>query len=99
MERAFDLWSFDDVRAHASDILERGKIGSMPCDLARGRPSECRSFNVRMTGVWPREIGFDHGDLHKTGTVGARPRVGQSDPSNCRMSLVRFRAVTALRGG
>jgi hypothetical protein len=34
MERAFDLWSFDDVRAHASDILERVKNGSMPCDGA-----------------------------------------------------------------
>ena len=34
MERAFDLWSFEDVRAHASDILERVKNGSMPCDGA-----------------------------------------------------------------
>jgi hypothetical protein len=34
MERAFDLWSFDDVRAHASAILERVKNGSMPCDGA-----------------------------------------------------------------
>lgn len=34
MEKAFDLWSFDDVRAHASDILERVKSGSMPCDGA-----------------------------------------------------------------
>ena len=34
MEKAFDLWSFDDVRAHASDILERVKYGSMPCDGA-----------------------------------------------------------------
>ena len=34
MERAFDLWSFDDVRSHASDILERVKNGSMPCDGA-----------------------------------------------------------------
>jgi hypothetical protein len=34
MERAFDLWSFDDVRAHASDILERVTNGSMPCDGA-----------------------------------------------------------------
>ena len=35
MENAFDLWSFDDVRARASDILERVKNGSMPCDGAR----------------------------------------------------------------
>lgn len=34
MERAFDLWSVDDVRAHASKILERVKNGSMPCDGA-----------------------------------------------------------------
>jgi hypothetical protein len=34
MEKAFDLWSFDDVHAHASDILERVKNGSMPCDGA-----------------------------------------------------------------
>lgn len=34
MEKAFDLWSVDDVRAHASDILERVKNGSMPCDGA-----------------------------------------------------------------
>jgi hypothetical protein len=34
MQRAFDLWSFNDVRAHASDILERVKSGSMPCDGA-----------------------------------------------------------------
>ncbi len=34
MERAFDLWSYDDVRAHGSDILEHVKNGSMPCDGA-----------------------------------------------------------------
>jgi hypothetical protein len=34
MERAFDLWSFEDVRAHAADILERVSNGSMPCDGA-----------------------------------------------------------------
>jgi hypothetical protein len=34
MEKAFDLWSVDDVRAHAPDILERVKNGSMPCDGA-----------------------------------------------------------------
>ncbi len=34
MERAFDLWSYDDVRAHAGKILERVKDGSMPCDGA-----------------------------------------------------------------
>jgi CDGSH-type Zn-finger protein/truncated hemoglobin YjbI len=34
MSFAFDLWSYDDVRAHASDILDRLQQGSMPCDLA-----------------------------------------------------------------
>jgi hypothetical protein len=34
MEKAFDLWSFDDVRAHAPDILGRVTDGSMPCDGA-----------------------------------------------------------------
>jgi hypothetical protein len=34
MEKAFDLWSLDDVRAHAPEILEHVKNGSMPCDGA-----------------------------------------------------------------
>lgn len=34
MKRAFDLWSYDDVKAHAPAILERVKDGSMPCDVA-----------------------------------------------------------------
>lgn len=32
MKFAFDLWSFDDVRAHAGEILERLRAGTMPCD-------------------------------------------------------------------
>lgn len=32
MQFAFDLWSYDDVRTHAQDILERLTDGSMPCD-------------------------------------------------------------------
>jgi hypothetical protein len=32
MEFAFDLWSFADVKTHASAILERLSDGSMPCD-------------------------------------------------------------------
>ena len=31
---AFDLWSRDDVQAHAADILGRLENGSMPCDGA-----------------------------------------------------------------
>jgi hypothetical protein len=34
MSKAFDLWSYDDVRARASDILEKLQEGSMPCDGA-----------------------------------------------------------------
>jgi hypothetical protein len=32
MEFAFDLWSHDDVSAHADEILDRLRDGSMPCD-------------------------------------------------------------------
>jgi truncated hemoglobin YjbI/CDGSH-type Zn-finger protein/uncharacterized Fe-S cluster protein YjdI len=32
MSFALDLWSYDDVKAHAADILERVSNGSMPCD-------------------------------------------------------------------
>ena len=34
MTFAFDLWSHDDVQAHATDILQRLSDGSMPCDGA-----------------------------------------------------------------
>jgi uncharacterized Fe-S cluster protein YjdI/CDGSH-type Zn-finger protein/truncated hemoglobin YjbI len=34
MRLAFDLWSAEDVRAHAADILRRLQDGSMPCDGA-----------------------------------------------------------------
>jgi CDGSH-type Zn-finger protein len=34
MSFALDLWSYDDVTAHASDILQRLRDGSMPCDGA-----------------------------------------------------------------
>ncbi len=34
MEFAFDLWSRDDVQAHAADILEQLSRGTMPCDSA-----------------------------------------------------------------
>ncbi len=32
MLRAFDLWSYADVQAHADSIVERLNNGSMPCD-------------------------------------------------------------------
>ena len=34
MEFAFDLWSRDDVQAHAAEILEQVSRGTMPCDGA-----------------------------------------------------------------
>jgi truncated hemoglobin YjbI/CDGSH-type Zn-finger protein/uncharacterized Fe-S cluster protein YjdI len=34
MQFAFDLWSYDDVSAHADAILERLRAGAMPCDGA-----------------------------------------------------------------
>jgi CDGSH-type Zn-finger protein/truncated hemoglobin YjbI len=34
MSKAFDLWSYDDVRARSSAILEKLQDGSMPCDGA-----------------------------------------------------------------
>jgi hypothetical protein len=34
MKFAFDLWSYEDVRANASAILDRVKAGTMPCDGA-----------------------------------------------------------------
>jgi hypothetical protein len=34
MEWAFDLWSYDDVSAHADAILARLRAGTMPCDGA-----------------------------------------------------------------
>jgi hypothetical protein len=34
MRRAFDLWSYDDVVAHADAIADRLSDGTMPCDGA-----------------------------------------------------------------
>jgi hypothetical protein len=34
MLRAFDLWSYDDVRAHQDAILGHLSAGTMPCDGA-----------------------------------------------------------------
>jgi hypothetical protein len=34
MMRAFDLWSYDDVRAHSAAILDKLSQGTMPCDGA-----------------------------------------------------------------
>jgi hypothetical protein len=34
MQSHFDLWSYDDVSAHASAIVARLRAGTMPCDGA-----------------------------------------------------------------
>ena len=34
MERAFDLWSHDEVAQNSTAILERLRDGTMPCDGA-----------------------------------------------------------------
>jgi hypothetical protein len=34
MERAFDLWAYEDVSQHADAILARLQAGDMPCDGA-----------------------------------------------------------------
>ncbi len=34
MQGAFDLWSYDDVVAHADQIATRLRNGTMPCDGA-----------------------------------------------------------------
>ena len=34
MTWAFDLWSYTDVKSHATAIVERLRGGSMPCDGA-----------------------------------------------------------------
>jgi hypothetical protein len=34
MRKAFDLWSYDDVKTHADAITKAVKSGSMPCDGA-----------------------------------------------------------------
>lgn len=36
MDFAFDLWSYDDVKANAALILERVEDGTMPCDAPWG---------------------------------------------------------------
>ncbi len=39
----FDLWSYDDVRAHAAAILEQLANGTMPCDGA-WPPEQVQTF-------------------------------------------------------
>ena len=53
MRFAFDLWSYDDVRANAQAILERVKAGTMPCDGAW--PPEWVAVFERWTNSGMRE--------------------------------------------
>jgi hypothetical protein len=48
MKFAFDLWSYDDVKANGEAILDRLSDGSMPCDAAW--PAE----NVALFERWLR---------------------------------------------
>lgn len=34
MLKHFDLWSYSDVRAHQDNILDKVRLGRMPCDGA-----------------------------------------------------------------
>lgn len=34
MDFVFDLWSYEDVKAHAERIYDRIRDGTMPCDEA-----------------------------------------------------------------
>jgi CDGSH-type Zn-finger protein/truncated hemoglobin YjbI len=53
MSFAFDLWSADDVRAHAADILRRLQDGSMPCDGAWPAPAVEVFQRWTQTGLRP----------------------------------------------
>ncbi len=48
MRGAFDLWSYEDVRAHAEAIASRLRDGTMPCD--RPWPSEHVALFERWLG-------------------------------------------------
>jgi hypothetical protein len=51
MRFAFDLWSRDDVQQHATEILQRLRNGTMPCDEAWPQS------RIEVFGRWP-ESGF-----------------------------------------
>jgi hypothetical protein len=52
MSFAFDLWSYEDVKAHAAGILQRLRDGSMPCDGAW--PQDQVEVFARWTGTQMR---------------------------------------------
>jgi hypothetical protein len=52
MQRAFDLWSYDDVSKHAGAILGRLEEGTMPCDGA-WPPDRVETFRRWREGGMP----------------------------------------------
>ena len=55
MTFAFDLWSYEDVRAHSTEILQRLKAGSMPCDGA-WPPEQIQVFQRWVETEMPCEL-------------------------------------------
>lgn len=50
---AFDLWSYDDVVAHSTDVLDRVRSGSMPPD-GRWPAEQVEVFRRWIDGGTPR---------------------------------------------
>jgi hypothetical protein len=49
MDFVFDLWSYDDVKTEADNILERLVDGTMPCD-AEWPPEQIAAFRDWIEG-------------------------------------------------
>ena len=52
MIRAFDLWSYDDVKTHADAIYDQVESGGMPCDEPWS-PDQVGVFKAWMDGDFP----------------------------------------------
>ena len=89
MKFAFDLWSYDDVKANAQAILERLDNGTMPCDGAwprnRSRPSnagcsrECHPDTERTA---PNRNASEPTKPCRSQFIGSLPRISicEGDP-------------------
>ena len=64
MRFAFDLWSRDEVRQHATEILQRLRDGTMPCDGA---------WPQSWTEVFARWTEFWFPGVERSGGAGAEP--------------------------
>ena len=53
MDWAFDLWDYPEVKANASDILERVRGGTMPCDRSWSEADVQRLSEWIDTGMAP----------------------------------------------